>query len=272
MTHSPYDCSDTHPGVLALRQQARNEGVADPDNLPFMLFPEDAQLTALLVHGFTATPWEMRLFAEHLAENGIASLAIRLSGHGTTPEDLAEKTWQDWFHCVEAGYKVLHESFSSIALVGMSTGCLLSLALAAQSPVAGLVLFSPYLRVQHKLAPLAGWLRWLRPYHHVPQEDIDSHYYCRRPVAGVHQINRLVKHVQKRLAIITCPTLAFSGEGDRTVDVNSGEELIEQLGSQEKLYKRYGMNVPHILTRETNPEREEMFALACQFLLDLERH
>jgi len=271
MNHSSYDCSESHPGVRALRQQARDEGVVDSNHLPFMLCPEDAKQGVLLIHGFTASPWEMRLFAEHLAESGIASLAVRLSGHGTTPEDLAQKTWEDWLNDVEAGYRILKEDIPSLAVAGMSTGCLLALCLASREAIAGLVLFSPYLRVQHKLAPYAGWLRWLRPYHSVAEEDTDTHYYSRRPVAGVHQINRLVKYVKKISGNIICPTLAFNGEGDQTVDIDSGEELIKCLGSKKKIYKRYGPDVPHILTREMNPEREEMFAIASRFLFDLEK-
>jgi carboxylesterase len=266
MQLSPLDCSETHPGVISLRQQARDEGVRNPDNLPFMLCPTNAKQAVLLVHGFTASPWEMRLFAEHLSGQGIASLAVRLAGHGTTPEDLAQKSWEDWFNGVEDGYRILNKEFSAISLAGMSTGCLLSLALATGQTIDNLILFSPYLRVQHKLAPYAGWLRWLRPYHVLDKDTTDPHYYNRRPVSGIHQINRLIEHVKKSLGRIHYPVLAFNGEGDETVDINSGEELVKRLGSKEKVYKRYGPNVPHVLTREENPRREEMFTLAGQFL------
>jgi carboxylesterase len=213
----------------------------------------------------------MRLIAEELAEAGIASLAIRLPGHGTSPEDLARRNWEEWYDAVRTGHRILKGEFQSVYCMGMSTGCLLALVLASQEPVQGLVLFSPYLRVLHKLAPYAGWLRWIKPYHvRQEEEDNPSRYYNRRPVAGIHQINRLLKYVKPQLSEIDCPVLAFNGEGDQTVDIDSGREVIDAMGSGKKSYHRYGPEVPHVLTREDNPLRKAMFASTIGFIRELE--
>lgn len=236
-----------------------------------MLCPPEAQAAVLLVHGFTATPWEMRPLAEFLAEADIASLAIRLPGHGTSPEDLAGRNWEEWLNALLQGYKILSEDFQTIYGMGLSTGCLLLLTMAAAKPLDGLVLFSPYLRVLHGLAPYAGLLRWLRPYHVKSADgEFSQYYYNRRPVAGIHQINRLVKTVRAQLPNITCPVLAFNGEGDETVDISSGRLLVNLLGSSVKIHQRYGPEVPHVLTREENPCRSEMFAQAIKFIQELE--
>ncbi len=268
---SQFDCSETHPGCQSLRRDSRNQGVSDHDNLPFMLSPPGAKTAALLVHGFTATPWEMLLLADFLADEGIASLAVRLPGHGTTPEDLAGRHWEEWLDAILDGYQILSKDFQSIYGMGMSTGCLLLLAMAKTKPLNGLVLFSPYLRVLHKLAPYAGWLRWIRPYHVKSADDgLNERYYNRRPLAGIHQINRLLKTVRSQLPQIVCPVLAFNGEGDQTVDIDSGRRLVDLLGSSIKAHKLYGPEVPHVLTREENPCRESMFALAADFVQELE--
>ena len=47
----------------------------------------------LVLHGFTATPSEVRWLAEHLAGQGHTVYAPRLAGHGTTPEALARTRW-----------------------------------------------------------------------------------------------------------------------------------------------------------------------------------
>ena len=59
------------------------------------------------MHGFTATPWEVRPFAEALAESGYVALGVRLPGHGTRPEDLARRRYEEWLAAVEEGYGLL---------------------------------------------------------------------------------------------------------------------------------------------------------------------
>jgi len=236
-----------------------------------MLCPSGAKTATLLVHGFTATPWEMRLLAESLADADIASLAVRLPGHGTSPEDLAGRRWEEWYGAILDGYQILSKEFQSIYGIGMSTGSLLLLPLAKAESLNGLVLFSPYLRVLHRLAPYAGWLRWLRPYHEkTTDEGLSDRYYNRRPVAGIHQINRLLQTVASQLPHISCPVLAFNGEGDQTVDIDSGRQLVDLLGSSVKIHAQYGPDVPHVLTREDNPCRGAMFAHAAKFIQELD--
>jgi len=268
---SRFDCSETHAGCKALRHDSKKRGVANPDDLPFMFSPPGAQTAVLLVHGFTATPWEMRPLAGFLAQAGVASLAVCLPGHGTSPEDLARCRWEEWFGALIDGFQLLTKDYPSVYGMGMSTGSLLLLAMAKEYPLRGMVLFSPYLRVLHWLAPFAGWLRWVHPYHDKPVgEELHKCYYSRRPVAGIHQINLLLKTVRRRLAHISCPVLAFNGERDQTVDIESGRQLVDLLGSTIKIYARFGPDVPHVLTGEENPYRQAMFHQAARFIQELE--
>jgi carboxylesterase len=270
-TH-PLDCSDTHPACRDLRSESRDSGVTDPGNLPFMLCPQQATTAVLLVHGFTGTPWEMRPLADYLAEAGIASLSVRLPGHGTTPEDLSGRRWQEWLHSVAHGHQLLGKEFTSVFGMGMSTGCLLLLALAATERLNGLVLFSPYLRILHTLAPHAGWVRWLRPYYLKPSaEEFQLRYYDRKPVAGIHQINLLIKSLRRQLADVCCPVMAFNGLDDRTVDAMSSVELMRLLNSKVKIHGMYGPEVSHVLTLEGNPCRGSMFAQTAHFVQEIDK-
>jgi len=250
---------------------ARADRVSNEDNLPFYLEPSGAVAAVLLVHGFSATPWEMRPLADDLGARGIASLAIRLPGHGTTPEDLATRRWEEWLAAVVRGYDLLAGQHQRVYAAGLSTGALLVLALAGERRPAGLVLLSPYLRLRHRLAPFAGWLRFLYPYQRrILTGPASRYYYPRRPVAGVHQINRLLRALRPRLATIRTPVLAIHGEGDRTIDIDSGRALVERLGSKVRVYERLGPEAPHVLTGAENPHQGTVFNLIGKFLHDLE--
>jgi carboxylesterase len=260
------DRSETDQRCREARSQAREAGVSCDDNLPFLIGPKDADIAVLMIHGFTATPWEMRLLGEFLARDGISCLAVRLPGHGTTPEDLARCRWQDWLASVNEGHTLLAARHPHVFGLGMSTGCLLLLASALEQTFQGLVLCSPYLRIKNRLAAYAGWLRWLRPYQNKEPRSPDPHYYDRRPVAGVDQINRLVKQLRPHLADCRTPVLAFNGEGDQTVEVESGRDLVMQLGSLVRIYQRYGEEIPHVMVREENPCYAGMFSLIRTFI------
>ena len=136
----PKESSKEHPACQNLRRNSRKQGVSDQDNLPFMLCPPGAKTAVLLIHGFTATPWEMRPLADFLADAGIASLAVRLPGHGTSPEDLAVRRWEEWRNATIEGYQILSKDFQTVYGMGMSTGCLLLLSIAEVKPLNGLVL------------------------------------------------------------------------------------------------------------------------------------
>jgi carboxylesterase len=251
---------------------ARADGVENVEHLPFFMAPDGARAAVLLVHGFSATPREMRPLADSLARHGFACLAVRLPGHGTTPEDLATRRWEEWLATAVNGYDLLAAHFSRVYGAGLSTGSLLLLVLAQQRQLAGLVLLSPYLRLLHRLAPMARWLRYLRPYQSRPLTAATAqHYYARRPLAGVHQINRLLRTLPARLGEITVPVLAIHGEGDRVIDIESGRRLVEQLGSTIKVYERFGPEASHVLIDEENPHRQTVLDVVGTFLEEVDQ-
>lgn len=258
--------------ISNLVQIASNDGVSRAEDLPFLLQASSPAPAVILVHGFSASPREMRLLAESLHRQGMTCLAVRLPGHATSPEDLALKKWEDWLECVDSAYEQLSRSYSRIFAVGLSTGCLILLALALRKKLAGLVLCSPYLRIQHFLAPHAWWLRHIRRFHPSPRQTPEYYgYYHKRPVAGVHQINRLVRHLKKNLTEITVPVLAMNGEGDKTIDIESGRWLYDKLGSQAKIYFRFGPDTPHVMIQQGSSGYETVFELSARFISGLDQ-
>jgi carboxylesterase len=243
--------------------QARQQGVFHDEHLPFLLTPDLPNgCGVLLVHGFTATPREMRPLGRMLAEKGFLVKGVRLPGHGTSPEDLALRRQEEWQQAVRQGFNLLRRNVERIYAVGLSTGALLILQLAKELPLAGLVLLSPFLRVRHRLAPIAGLLRFLIKYQSRPlAAHLIEHYYDRRPINGVHQLNRLCRVVKRDLKRIRIPVLMVNGEGDRTIRIDSSLDLFQRLASPHKVFHLYGPEVGHVLTGQENPRRQEIFDL-----------
>jgi carboxylesterase len=258
--------------IEAEQERSRREGVVREENLPFLMEPRQPSTAAVvLVHGFTATPWEMRLFGEAAAEAGFTALGVRLPGHGTTPEDLAKRRYEEWLDSVEEGWRMLSGRGLRVYGIGQSTGGLLLLAAAARLPIAGLVLLSPFLRLRHRLAPAAGLIRFFRSFQRRPVlRELAPFYYDRRPVNGVYQLHRLIRRVRNQLEKVTAPTLLIGAKGDRTVQVDSAYELFDALPGPRKQCHFFGPEVPHILTTGENPRLRQTLRLTFDFLRSLE--
>ncbi|WP_459943262.1 alpha/beta hydrolase, partial [Deferrisoma palaeochoriense] len=226
---------------------ARTEGVKQPGE-PYLLVPERPRPPAvLLIHGFTASPAELRPFGERLAARGHPVLGVRLRGHGTSPWDLRERSWEEWLASVRRGFEALREAWDRVAAVGFSAGGLLALLLAADRPegldrVAAVA--SP-VRVRDRgmrLVPLVHGANVvahtlgvpdLMRFHRSSPEHPDINY-IHVPVRALFELGRLIDEARSRLPDVDVPVLLIQGTEDPTVDPESGELLYQGLRVRDK--------------------------------------
>jgi carboxylesterase len=84
----------------------------------------------LLIHGFTATPVEVRPFAERLFDAGYDVVAPLLPGHNTDPFDMNAKQYSDWTGYLEQKLTIIFSKYDTVFVSGESMGGLLSCYLA----------------------------------------------------------------------------------------------------------------------------------------------
>lgn len=199
----------------------------------------------LLIHGFTGSAVEMRPMGEYLAARGLTVSAPLLPGHGTTPEDLARTTWQDWYAHVEESFAVLQDKCEKVFVVGFSLGSELALHLAAQHEMAGVASLSPALRMRDwriHLVPLLRHAIKTMPKDLDPQHSdlADKEAFKRfwsydvHPVAGAYQVYLLQKAVRAELERIHTPILIIYATRDMSIHPQSGPTLYKEIGSADK--------------------------------------
>jgi carboxylesterase len=99
---------------------------------------------ALVLHGFTGSPQSVRGLAHAFVRAGFAVELPRLPGHGTSLEDMATTTWDDWTGAAEEAYRALAARCEQVVVAGLSMGGALTLWLASRYPqIAGIVLVNP---------------------------------------------------------------------------------------------------------------------------------
>ncbi len=216
---------------------------------PFLLLPEGGRkLGIVLVHGFLASPAEVRSFGEKLKAVGYPVIGIRLKGHGTSPWDLRERSWQDWLESVRRGYTVMSGFTHRICLVGFSAGGALSLRLAADHPeqLVGVAAISVPLKFRDRnmiFVPLVHGanrlVRWVSSFEGMmpfrPRDSEHPHINYRNvPIRGVYELRHMVDDLEERLSDVQCPVTLIQGTEDPIVEPKSAELIHKRLGTSQK--------------------------------------
>jgi len=243
-----------------------------PGAEPF--FVRGGPVGVLLLHGFTASPSEMRPLAAALTPDGYTLLGPRLPGHGTRPADLNRVRWQDWYTAALDGYRLLRDQCHRVIVAGLSMGGALALLLAANEPVAAVAALStpsqPFYAGRSWAQRNARWLGYLFPNlpkklsgppdreHPVPRAS-----YPVRPVRAVHQFFEVVHAAALALPRIHAPTLVIHSRTDNLIPPASAEYLMLHLGSTEKeLF--WLERSDHVLTED--PARPQVFSIVREFV------
>ena len=200
---------------------------------PFVL-DGGGDVGALLIHGFTGTPYEVRYLGERLAGAGISAVGPYVAGHGTTVADLARTTWHDWVAGIERDFDALRARCRRVVLVGQSLGALLALELASRrgadvtavcSLAAPLWLDGLAGRVARWTAP-GGPLGFIRALPKLGGSDVSDRDaraanpgYRAIPTAALAQLVTFMRVVDAVLPEIAAPVLVLHGEHDHTAPV-----------------------------------------------------
>ena len=170
----------------------------------------------LLIHGYMAAPREMKAFAEYLHSKGFTVFAPRLAGHGTAPEDLAQTRYEQWIESVEEAYAVLANTCTKVVIGGFSTGAGLALELACRvNGFEAVFAVAPPMRLKdlgaYFVPAVDAWNAVVKRLNlgagakefidNVPENPHIN--YVRNPIAGVHQLEKLMERLAPNLKTIT---------------------------------------------------------------------
>ena len=175
----------------------------------------------LLIHGFTGAPPEMRLIGDYLHQQGITVSAPMLPGHGTYVEDMNQYKWTDWVAHAQQTFTELKSRCDMVFIAGLSLGSLITLNLAAEDDdLSGAILYAPSIKLTSKLIHLTPILKYFiqkvkKPLDQYANQAADRQEwtYNERPMAGAHELLKIISHTRTVLPKVKCPLLII--EGDR---------------------------------------------------------
>jgi len=227
--------------------------------MPYLVKGRSKDMGVVLIHGYMAAPPEVKELADYLGRKGLWVYVPRVKGHGTSPEDLAGRSYKNWIESVDDGYAIVDSLCKRVLIGGFSNGAGLALDLAARvKNIEGIFAVCPPLRLQDfstKFVPAMDV--WNKLMNKVRLDDAKMEFvennpenphinYLRNPISGVRELVRFMGAVEPKLADIKVPALVIQSLGDPVVNPKGSRRIYNLLGSKDKEYilfnfKRHGI-------------------------------
>ena len=251
-----------------------------PTEIPNAVAPFDfgaGPPRALLLHGFTGSPGEVRATGEHLAKTGWRVQGPLLPGHGTVIEDLDQVTAQDWIDTVDnAIERIGQETDQPIAVIGLSMGGLLALLTAIRHPqqVGALAILAAPLQYSHwSVSAMLSFIfaiRLERILRRIPKRESNlppeaeakRFVYDCYPTAGIREFSKVMALTRNQLHKVHVPLISFYSHSDPTAPplnqsiLSRGAQSITQ---EHHLLHKSGHILPLDLEAELVHDRIEKF-------------
>lgn len=232
--------SDIRPGDAKRIIWAGAKGVKTP-------------LAIVYVHGFSASPAEIRPVPEEVAKALGANLFFtRLAGHGRDGAAMAAASAEDWLFDMAEAMAIGRRLGERVVVIGTSTGGTLA-ALAATDPalnqgLAGTVLISPNFGVhapaqwildapfvEHWGAAVAGETRSFTPLN----AEQGKHWTTEYPTAALYPMARLIRAARGAdYAQVKMPLLVLYAPADQVIDPARIAPVIEAWGGPKQVEQR----------------------------------
>lgn len=249
--------------------------------MPVFIRGKSREIGIVLIHGYMATPLEVKGLAEFLGQIGYRVYAPRLKGHGTSPDDLATRNYMEWVESVEEGYAIIRNNCKKVVVGGFSTGAGLALDLCTRvKDVDGVFAISPPLKLHDfsaKFVPAVNLWNWLMD--RVKIESAKKEFvinnpenphinYKRNPVSGILELERLMDSLEAKLADIKIPALIVQSFRDPVVNPEGSKRIFQLLGSIEKEYLLVNYERHGIILGE---KCERIYKAVADFMKRLEK-
>lgn len=246
---------------------------------PFSLGEGDRGV--LLIHGFTGSPFEMRLLGDDLARRGFAVEGVKLAGHVGRTRDLAATTWHDWYRSAVEGLDRLRNRVGRkpVAVAGLSMGGLLTLEMARQraADLAAICVMAAPLWLPPQAETFANITSRLPLIRHaalpkIAGSDISDAEMRKRngraqgkaamPLAALSSLVELGAYLRDKLGDVHTPTLLAHSMRDHTVPFACMDAIAHRLGTADyaKLVLHHSF---HVITLDR--ERDKVFAAVADW-------
>ncbi len=216
---------------------------------PFLFESEKSDECVIALHGFSSAPKEVYNISKYLHKKGFNVYAPRLRGHGTSPKDLKQTTWQQWYESVSRAITIASLKYKKIHILGFSTGGLLALLSTKKnnSKIKSIICINAALnlkdiRLKTLLPTISFWndlveafnankyaKEFVDNFSENPTVNYDKHY-----IDSIEQLDELMHKTKKSLQDVKIPIYIVQAKDDPVVNPISAYEIYDKIQSTNK--------------------------------------
>ena len=227
----------------------------------------------LLLHGFTGSSADVRMLGRFLEKKGYTCYATQYKGHGVEPEQLVNSHPDEWWQDVLAGYHFLREEgYLEIALAGLSLGGVMSLKLATEAAVKGIVTMCAPMTMRTTDVMFAGVVQFAKQY---KKQEGKSDAQIAEEIVALEQhgmaslpaLQQLVMDTRSEVDMIYAPIFVVQATNDDVIDPQSAQYIYDEIQSTTKQIKWYDES-GHVITLDK--EKDQLHEDIYEFLEQLD--
>ncbi len=216
---------------------------------PFTLEHKENDTCIIVVHGFSSAPKEFEELSNYLYENNFDIYAPRLRGHGTSPKDLKNRTWQEWYLSLSRAITIASLKYEKIYIVGFSTGGLLALLSTKKCyyQIQGIVCINAALnlndiRIKTLVPAISFWNDLVSSFNandyakeyvdnisENPKVNYNKHY-----IKAIEQLSLLMTKTKNNIPKIETKIFIIQAKNDPVVKPISAYEIYDNIKSKNK--------------------------------------
>jgi carboxylesterase len=228
---------------------------------------------AMLVHGFTGSPYEMKYIADGIHNAlGWTVRVPRLPGHSTTTEDFLSTGWKDWLRRTYDEYLDLFPICEEVIIGGLSMGGILAVMTAVKFNVKKILLYAPaFTTAFQRYIPMIYLLSFFRdktlksedskPFEDPIDEQLHLNYWRYNFYKQAREFFELQRRGKKVLKDFDGEALVVVSKNDRTVPIDVIDILQTMKGKMRKVILE---NSGHVVTKDI--EKDKVLEETLRFL------
>ncbi|MHA6261209.1 alpha/beta hydrolase [Sporosarcina sp. CAU 1771] len=223
------------------------------------IFIEGNDVGVLLLHSFTSHTRDMNMLAKSIHQSfGFTCAAPLYRGHGQEAEALIPYAIDDWWEDALKSYQDLAKRSRQVIVIGLSVGGIFALKLAAEFPIARIVVMSvpidsKPLELKQRILDFAFRYKKIE---NKSKQQIDKELieFNLMPLDSFERFNQFNTETINELEKITAPIAIYYGGWDDSIYEENAQEIGENVSSIEIELKKFE-DSSHLMTLSREKER-----------------